>query len=163
MNTMIQYHTQRGFTLVELLIVIVIIGVLASFVLPALQSARDKAVDAKRISEADSVRKALEQYLNEYDEYPDDGIVDGEILLSALGPALAPEFMLEIPLDPVFGDTATGYKYCATDDLESYHLRIHLNDDGNASTSDYCGVQNGSDPTSACPSAAIDDLCSDRF
>lgn len=160
---MIRSSKQRGFTLVELLIVIVIIGVLAAVVLPAIQNARDKAVDAKRVGEADGVRKALEQYYNENDAYPDDSISNNEVLLSDLSGALVPEFILEIPLDPEFGDTATGYKYCVTDDLSSYHMRVHLNDDGNASTTDYCGIQRGSDAASACPNAALDDLCSDRF
>merc|ERR1712224_326095 len=43
---------QKGFTLVELLIVIVIIGVLSSIALPAFLSNRDKAEIAKAEAEA---------------------------------------------------------------------------------------------------------------
>ena len=154
---------KSGFTLIELLIVMAIIGVLVAVIAPALNSARDKAVDTKRVAEANAVMKALEQYLLDNDGYPDDGVSDNEVTLNTLSSALVPDFIDSIPPDPTYGFTTDGYMYCATDDLESYHLRVRLNDDGNASTTAFCGFQRGGDAASACPNAALDDLCLDRI
>lgn len=61
---------QRGFTLIELLVVIAIIGLLASVVLLALNSARSKARDARRVSDVRQIMSALELYLNDCNSYP---------------------------------------------------------------------------------------------
>lgn len=53
-----------GFTLIELMVVIAIIGLLASTVLAALQDTRMLARDAKRVSEAKQMQNALELYRN---------------------------------------------------------------------------------------------------
>jgi len=52
----------RGFTLIELMVVIAIIGLLASVALASLESAREKARDATRIATIDQIAKALELY-----------------------------------------------------------------------------------------------------
>ncbi len=64
MNKMKQ-NNQKGFTLIELLVVIAIIGLLASVVLLALNSARVKARDAKRIADVRQLASAQELYSND--------------------------------------------------------------------------------------------------
>lgn len=60
---------KKGFTLIELLVVIAIIGLLASIVLVALNSARAKARDSRRMSDLHNVQLALEMYYDRYGTY----------------------------------------------------------------------------------------------
>jgi prepilin-type N-terminal cleavage/methylation domain-containing protein len=61
---------QQGFTLIELLVVIAIIGLLASVVLLALNSARAKSRDAKRVADIRQIQSGLELYFNDCGSYP---------------------------------------------------------------------------------------------
>jgi len=60
----------RGFTIIELLVVISIIGLLSSVVLAAMQEARAKARDAQRIQAMNELHKALFFYYDANGEYP---------------------------------------------------------------------------------------------
>lgn len=71
---------KKGFTLIELLVVIAIIGLLSTLAVVALNSARSKARDAKRIADIKQVQTALELYYNDNNEYPIDDGVDGTTL-----------------------------------------------------------------------------------
>lgn len=62
--------SREGFTLIELLVVVSIIGLLASVVMVALNSARAKSRDAKRIADISQMQKALEMYYDEKGYYP---------------------------------------------------------------------------------------------
>lgn len=64
---------KHGFTLIELLVVIAIIGLLASTVLASLSTARAKARDIARLSEARELMKALEIYRTKNGSYPCSG------------------------------------------------------------------------------------------
>lgn len=62
--------SKKGFTLIELLVVISIISLLSSVVLAALNDARMKARDARRISDLRQIRIALESYFADNGYYP---------------------------------------------------------------------------------------------
>ncbi|MEO1573842.1 MAG: type II secretion system major pseudopilin GspG [Pseudomonadota bacterium] len=89
---------QRGFTLLEIMVVVVIIGIMATFVLPKVLSRPYDAQRAKALTDMKSIRTALELYqLDNFDlptadeglqalltpprpnmpKYPKDGYIDG--------------------------------------------------------------------------------------
>ena len=61
---------KKGFTLIELLVVIAIIALLSTLSVVALNSARVKARDARRVSDIKQIRTALEMYFDAKLEYP---------------------------------------------------------------------------------------------
>lgn len=61
---------RRGFTIVELLIVIVVIAILASVTIVAFNGVQQRSRDARRVADANSVRKALEIYKFQNGRYP---------------------------------------------------------------------------------------------
>jgi len=64
---------KTGFTLIELLVVIAIIGTLSGMVLVAMTDTRAKARDARRVSDIYQIRKALELYYADNNQYPSSG------------------------------------------------------------------------------------------
>ncbi len=64
------FSSQAGFTLVELLIVVVIIGILSVIGLNSFISAQLKARDSQRKSDLGTIAKALEMYYNDKGRYP---------------------------------------------------------------------------------------------
>lgn len=61
---------KKGFTLIELLVVIAIIGLLSTLAVVALNTARTKSRDAKRISDVKQIQTALELYYADKGNYP---------------------------------------------------------------------------------------------
>ena len=73
---------KKGFTLIELLVVIAIIGLLSTLAVVALNSARQKARDAKRVADVKQIQTALELYFNDNQGYPS---IDDALSLAVLG------------------------------------------------------------------------------
>ncbi|MEM6776719.1 MAG: prepilin-type N-terminal cleavage/methylation domain-containing protein [Planctomycetota bacterium] len=65
-------HDRRGFTLVEILVVISIIGVLSAVAIPAVMRALTTAKEAAIRLEIDIIDQALEAYKLDHGEYPPD-------------------------------------------------------------------------------------------
>ncbi|NCN25870.1 hypothetical protein COT94_01785 [Candidatus Falkowbacteria bacterium CG10_big_fil_rev_8_21_14_0_10_37_14] len=83
-----------GFTLIELLVVIVIIGVLATLATVALSSAREKARDARRVSDIKQIMTALELYYSDASSYPNTITINSPIAYSGV------TYMAKVPGNP---------------------------------------------------------------
>ncbi|HEX7483861.1 MAG TPA: prepilin-type N-terminal cleavage/methylation domain-containing protein [Candidatus Saccharimonadales bacterium] len=103
---------QRGFTIVELLIVIVVIAILAAITIVAYNGIQGRAKDSTRLSDMTAIRKALELYKTANGQYPEENAAsweysttDPQNFLSALKP-----YMTKIPVDPA-NDANNFYYY----------------------------------------------------
>lgn len=102
----------KGFSLIEIMVVLAIIAILASVVLAAYEVAKEKALDSRRISELGQLKFALELYHNDHGHYPreSDG-ANGKIGEGAgLDTMIAP-YMKAIPHDPLGPGNPTYYYY----------------------------------------------------
>lgn len=63
-------NKSKGFTIVELLIVIVVIGILATLVIVTFTGIQQKARDSKRKTDVGAVQAALESYYSSNNTYP---------------------------------------------------------------------------------------------
>ncbi|MDP3734921.1 MAG: prepilin-type N-terminal cleavage/methylation domain-containing protein [bacterium] len=110
---------KRGFTLIELLVVIAIIGILSGVVLASLQSARERARNATRISDVRQVVLALELYFDANSGYPiaamGDDVPD---ILTMQG------YLSQEPKEPVAGRQA--YRYVAITGNAGYCFGVDL-------------------------------------
>lgn len=99
---------QTGFTIVELLIVIVIIGILAAITIVAYNGIQNRAKDTERTSEMKSLEKALALYYVDNSAYPTcanapyvTGAAASGCSFSSLAASLVPKYISSIPTDPV--------------------------------------------------------------
>ena len=77
--------------MVELLVVISIIGILATLLLLQLGVARQRARDAKRIVDISQTRTAAELYFDDAGQYPQVAT------WNALGTLFIPKYMTQLP------------------------------------------------------------------
>lgn len=100
----------RGFTIVELLIVIVVIAILAAITIVAYNGIQQRARDAERVSEVKALRTAIEMYAADTGAYPSVGSDNAGYSVSSLAAALVPTYLQAIPLPPS-GSNANDYSY----------------------------------------------------
>jgi prepilin-type N-terminal cleavage/methylation domain-containing protein len=122
-NYLRPHGLHKGFSIIELLVVITIIGILLAIVIANLQQARLLARDRARISDISTLQLSLAQYLNANASYP--------TTLSQLVPGFAPS----IPNDPInsggyvytYTSTNANSSYCLSAGLESNSAYIDPN------------------------------------
>lgn len=146
-------NSNRGFTLMELLIVVAIIGLLASMILVGLSSFRTRGRDARRVADVKQVQNGLEIYYAKMNKYPDvqssgtpggDGVLVGweamvnEIKIADIG-------ITQIPQDPLGEDRSYAYS-TESGNPQSYIIGVALEDPGNqALKTDINGIVFGID------------------
>lgn len=125
---------QSGFTLIEILVVVAIIGMISGVVMVSLTTARAKARDVKRKSDLVQLQKALALYENTNNGFPSTG--GGWYGLSDNGgnrtttganqyiPGLSPTFVSQLPTDPR-GNTTGWSGYLYRSDGVSFKLLAH--------------------------------------
>ncbi len=128
---MSSHNIKRGFTLVELLIVIAILSILSTLGLANFQTARSKARDLTRKSDLQSIAKSLEAYANDHRGYPLSDATELTIVCKNggvtcdFGTSFTDNqdtiYLVEIPADPF---TSQSYAYIS--DGTTYTLYAHL-------------------------------------
>jgi len=119
---------KKAFTLIELLVVIAIIGLLATLSVVALNNARLKSRDAKRVADVKQMQTALELYYNDMNLYPPDSMVTptnafGIYSTSTNGTTT---YMQTIPTPPTPPVGPDAYSYTQDESGASYSLRYLL-------------------------------------
>jgi len=64
------FKNKKGFTLIELMIVIAIIGILAAIAIPKFSEYRRKAYDSAALSDLKNFRTDVEAFYADHDRYP---------------------------------------------------------------------------------------------
>ena len=72
-------NLKKGFTLVELLVVMAILGILTVVTLGNFQTSQIKARDAQRKHDLKEITNALEAYFSDHSQYPDATVTGGKI------------------------------------------------------------------------------------
>lgn len=140
-------NKNSGFTIVELLIVIVVIGILAAITIVAYNGIQQRSRDARRLSDITSVNKALQLYYADNGSYPvtaasfGNGLSDANCTVGSKStnwvPGLVPTYMSALPqsFGPRAEATSGCYQYAS--DGTQYVLSAWRNVEKGPNTSPY--------------------------
>ncbi|MCF7860399.1 prepilin-type N-terminal cleavage/methylation domain-containing protein [Patescibacteria group bacterium] len=107
---------KKGFTLIELLVVIAIIGLLSTLSVLALNSARARSRDAKRITDIKQIQTAVEMYYNDAGVYPPTAsVVNGSPIATGSN-----TYMTSVPKAPTPVDGAACVSASANEYVYTY-------------------------------------------
>lgn len=97
---------KKGYTLIEILVVVAIIGFLAASAMYAINRARMKGRDARRLADINQIQKALALYYDKNKTYPpangwQSDCSGATAFKTALQPLVTDGIMKSIPNDPL--------------------------------------------------------------
>ena len=120
----------KGFTLIEILVTISIIGLLTMVGITNFRVASQKARDGRRQGDLEQIKAALELYRTDEGEYP-GSITPGATIESAAGTV----YMNVVPDDPL-----SGQDYYYSSGTDTYTLCAALELDTSGSCAGSCGT-----------------------
>lgn len=106
-------QSRSGFTIIELLVVMVVIAILVTITVVAYTGIQQRSRDARRESDVTKLKIAIEKYHADKSQYPDvcPGGDSVDCAVSNLTSALQP-YLSEIPHDPTqVADSHNDYRY----------------------------------------------------
>jgi general secretion pathway protein G len=136
----------RGFTLVELLIVTVIIGILAGLMMLTMGSATDSAEAAKLVADLRGLKASSAQYYLDYDTLPSEGLASGggySALAASLEKYLDRPFSMAYGVTVYFATSGDKFFYGLSPDSLSKGARFKLRHSGTIYTATGTQVAGG--------------------
>jgi prepilin-type N-terminal cleavage/methylation domain-containing protein len=130
---------RKGFTLVEVLIVVAIIGLLSSVILVGLGGFRARGRDARRIADLREVQSGLELYYTKNQQYPvaaSWGELTQVLTTAEIGVAQVPRDPLPRERTYYYGASSDRHGYVVGAKLESDHTGLAEDIDGNVHGTD---------------------------
>jgi len=111
---MINKNTQKAFSFIEILVVVTIIGILATFAVVTYSEFVKQSRDAKRKGDLEQIRAAVEMYKSKNNIYPlTAAVVIGSSLCDPGPDCASGTYLQKIPADPK-PTTYTYYYFSAT-------------------------------------------------
>ncbi len=156
-------RSRPGFTLIELLVVIAIIGILSTLAVVALNSARQRSRDAKRVSDIRQIQTALELGNSETGTYPTAsnatlGSTNDKVLCNVSGVSsfvaastscTGTVYMGLVPVNPT--PNGADYVYNSSSGTGTYSITFTLEGaTGQLGSGANCANQNGIQAGSSC-------------
>lgn len=118
---------KKGFTLVELLVVITIMSILTVITVGQFQTARSKANDVARKADLSSLGKALQMYYADYGKFPDKD--NGQINGTTWGGTFEDNGYVYMKVIPKDRNTSWSYCYKVSLKLDKFGLYSKLEND----------------------------------
>ena len=144
-----RHRGERGFTLIELMIVVAIIAILAGILIPNFVNARAQAQTSACESNLRAIATAMELYYADHQRYPDAGVIPDALNADAV------TYLSNTPRDPAdpaatpakysftqpTGDGQTYLIACPGNHAPSTLAKVNKDDGTGKGSSGLCGAQ----------------------
>lgn len=160
-------RSQYAFTLLELLVVVTILGILATVGFGQYQTSQMKARDGQRKSDLSNIARALEMYYNDYSQYPKDN-GSGNMVIGEGGSAISLNwgagfetsdtiYMKVLPRDPrATSEGSSDWDYCyMSSGGDDFKLYAKLENENDSDYYEYYSTDCGNDYTYVTTSSNI--------